>query len=60
MNVEISEVERDVLLEVLEMRREELYSEVRRSMDHDYKDMLKVKLNCCEELLSRLKDGGAT
>lgn len=58
MDVNLSPEERDLLIEVLESRVKELHPEIRRSMDHNYKDMLNRKLECCQGLIERLKGGG--
>jgi hypothetical protein len=58
MNLELNEEECGLLMEVLESRRQELHPEIRRCMDHDYKDMLNSKLKSCEMLLGRLKKTG--
>ncbi len=55
MNLELSTEERDLLMELLEDRKGELHPEIRRCMDHIYKDILKNKLACYEGLLERLK-----
>lgn len=55
MDLELNEEERDMIMEVLESRARELHPEIRRCMDHAYKDMLKQKLECCEAVLDRVK-----
>lgn len=61
MNLEFNEEERELLIELLESRTQELHPEIRRSMDHNYKDMLKHQLECYRALLERVKasDAGA-
>jgi hypothetical protein len=59
MQFEISPKERDLLVDLVEGRIHELHPEIRRSMDHDYKDNLRQELRCFEELLSRLKPEAA-
>jgi len=54
MNLELNEQERHLLVEVLDSRTKELHSEIRRCMDHIYKEDLKKKLECYEGLLERL------
>jgi hypothetical protein len=60
MNLELNEQERDLLMEVLESRTSELHPEIRRCMDHIYKDDLKKKLACYVGLLERLKTNAAS
>jgi hypothetical protein len=60
MNLEFNQEERDLLQEVLESRVKELHPEIRRCMDHTYKDDLKKKLACYEGLLERLKANPAS
>lgn len=55
MVLELNQEEHELLLEVLESRRQELHPEIRHCMDHVYKDQLRRKLECCEALLGRLK-----
>lgn len=61
MNLELNAEERDMLLSLVESRISELHPEIRRSMEHKYKDQLKVRLEQFEALRDRLKsltDGG--
>ncbi|MAT69235.1 MAG: hypothetical protein CMJ58_06880 [Planctomycetaceae bacterium] len=55
MNLTLNDQERDFLLELLQWRAGELHPEIRRCMDHVYKDELKSKLQRCEALRERLK-----
>jgi hypothetical protein len=55
MNLEIDKNDRDLLAGLVERRISELHPEIRRSMDHTYKDKLKEDLNCLEAILERLK-----
>lgn len=59
MDLKLTEEERDLLTETLESRRKELHPEIHHCMDHNYKDMLRRKLECCETLLERLKTNPA-
>jgi hypothetical protein len=60
MRLEISQEERDLLMEMLESRTKELHPEIRRCMDHAFKEDLKRKLACHEGLLERLKAEAAS
>ena len=55
MDLELTNEERELLLETLEARRQELHPEIRRCMDHNYKDALRRNLACCEGLLEQMK-----
>lgn len=59
MNLEIDENDRELLVGLVERRMSELHPEIRRSMDHTYKDKLKQNLNRYEAILQRLKSLGA-
>lgn len=58
MALELNQEEHELLMEVLEGRRQELHPEIRHCMDHAYKETLRRKLECCESLLARLQKGG--
>jgi len=55
MMLELNEKECEFLAELLEDRIKELHPEIRRCMDHIYKDILKEKLACYEGLLQQVK-----
>ncbi len=55
MKLELDNKQRDLLVDLMESRVSELHPEIRRSMDHTYKDHLKQDLESFEELLERLK-----
>ena len=55
MNLEISKEEHGYLLDLVHSRVSELHPEIRRSMDHEFKDTLKHELECMQGLLERLK-----
>lgn len=59
MNLEIDRDDRDLLVGLVESRISELHPEIRRSMDHTYKDGLKQELERFTALLERLKSLGA-
>jgi hypothetical protein len=61
MNLEISKEELGYLLDLVDSRVSELHPEIRRSMEHEFKDKLKHELACMQGLLQRLKscDGGS-
>lgn len=58
MNLELDDKERELLTGVVERRVSELHPEIRRTMDHNYKDDLKRDLECLVALLERLKSLG--
>ena len=60
MDLELNAEERDLLIEVLESRTKELHPEIRRCMDHIYKDDLRKKLAVYEGLLERVKASPAS
>jgi hypothetical protein len=55
MNFEINEEEQGLLLQLLESRIGELHAEIRRCMDHDFKDGLRHDFAVFEKLQSQLK-----
>ena len=55
MTLDITNEERDYLLEILEARREELLHELHHTDTLDFKEMLKRKVEMVEGLRSRLK-----
>ena len=55
MNLEISKEEHGLLLDLVDSRVSELHPEIRRSMEHEFKDRLKHELECMRGLLERLK-----
>ena len=55
MKLDIEKEERDLLVRLVENRISELHPEIRRSMDHNYKDGLKQELERFETILERLK-----
>jgi TnpA family transposase len=52
MNISVTDSERELLLEVLEARYTSMLHELHHTDTHDYKQLLKGKL----ELLEKLKD----
>jgi len=46
MNLELSKEEHVLLLDLVDSRVSELHPEIRRSMDHEFKDKLKRDLEC--------------
>jgi hypothetical protein len=54
MTLDITDKERDYLLEILEARREELLHELHHTDTHDFKEMLKRKVELVEGLRSKL------
>jgi hypothetical protein len=58
MNLELDKEELDLLESLVGSRISELHPEIRRSMDHEYKDNLKQELERFEGLLERLKSLG--
>ena len=60
MTLDISQEERDLIVGLIESRISELHPEIRRSMDHEFKDELKHKLEQFEALLQRFKSLGNT
>ena len=55
MTLDITNEERDYLLEILEARREELLHELHHTDTLDFKEMLKRKVELVEGLRSRLR-----
>lgn len=58
MELAIEKEERDLLVQLVESRISELHPEIRRSLDHTYKDELKRELKQHEAILERLKSLG--
>ena len=54
MTLDITNEERDYLLEILDARREELIHELHHTDTLDFKEMLKRKVDLVEGLRSRL------
>ena len=55
MILELKAEQRDMLLDLLEVRAKELHSEIRRCMDHTFKDKLRKQLDCCKDMLEHLE-----
>lgn len=58
MNLEIDQKDRELVTGLVEARISELHAEIRRSMQHEFKDELKADLDRFEKLLTRLKSLG--
>jgi hypothetical protein len=58
VNLELDERNRDLLAGLVKSRISELHPEIRRSMDHTYKDELKQDLECLQALLEQLESLG--
>lgn len=55
MKMEIDNKERELLTDLVQSRVSEIHPEIRRSMDHTFKDQLKQDLEQLERLLARLR-----
>jgi hypothetical protein len=55
LNLEISSEQRDLLVAVVDSRVSELHPEIRRCMDHSYKEALKRELEHYRTLLEQLR-----
>ena len=55
MDLAINEEEHGLLVDLVQSRVSELHPEIRRCMDHNFKDGLKQELACFERLLERLR-----
>jgi len=55
MKLELTSEERQVLEEVVAERIGEIHPEIRRSVDHEYKDYLRNKLAILEKLLESIQ-----
>lgn len=54
MNVELTQIERDVLTQLVDTALREIGSEIRRTMTYDYKDDLKKHRETLRHLQERL------
>lgn len=55
MHLQLNKEEQRLLTELVAARIKELHPEIRRSMEHGYKDKLKNELACLEQLIGRME-----
>ena len=58
MNVELTQQERDMLVQLLDAALREIGPEIRRTMTYDYKDELKEQRSAMRRLHERLANSG--
>ena len=56
MNISVTDSERELLLEVLEMRHTSMLHELHHTDTHDYKQFLRGKLELLEKLRDKLQN----
>jgi hypothetical protein len=60
MNVEVSDAERDFLLELLDARHTSMLHELHHTDTYDYKKLLVQKVDLLEKLKEKLKSATST
>jgi hypothetical protein len=55
MSVELTDTEREMMLELLDTRLGELKEEIHHSRVSEFKDALKVRADCMRELIAKLE-----